>query len=263
MCKIARPHAHGAKMHTDWDDFKILLALAKSGTLSAAARDLKVEHTTVSRRLKRFEATLGRPLFVVDRSGYRLTAFGEEVARRAALMDDHARSLPDAPEVGERFVGPIRLTTARTLASGYLLPRLLEFAKAHMEIELTVLADARVLSLARREADIAVRLGRPEDSDLVGSHVADIEYAYFCSPDVAERALAGDRLAFVDYELGNGGERSRVDRQTSPRGALRAAQQQPAAASRRRSRRRRRRAAAEVPRARSCPLAVGADALAS
>ena len=64
-----------------------------------------------------------------------------------------------------------------------------------------MLADARVLSLARREADIAVRLGRPEDSDLVGSHVADIDYAYFCSPDVAERALAGDRLAFVDYEL--------------------------------------------------------------
>jgi len=192
-------------MHIDWDDFRFLFALAKSGTLSAAAKDLKVEHTTVSRRLKRFEATLGRPLFVVDHSGYRLTAFGEEVARRAALMDDHARSLPDAPEVGERFVGPIRLTTARTLASGYLLPRLLEFAKTHMEIELTVLADARVLSLARREADIAVRLGRPEDSDLVGSHVADIEYAYFCSPDVAERALAGDRLPFVDYELGNGG----------------------------------------------------------
>jgi len=192
-------------MHIDWDDFRFVFALAKSGTLSAAAKDLEVEHTTVSRRLKRFEATLGRPLFVVDRSGYRLTAFGEEVARRAALMDDHARSLPDAPEVGERFVGPIRLTTARTLASGYLLPRLLEFAKTHVEIELTVLAEARVLSLARREADIAVRLGRPEDSDLVGSHVADIEYAYFCSPDVAERALAGDPLAFVDYELGNGG----------------------------------------------------------
>jgi DNA-binding transcriptional LysR family regulator len=209
-------------MHIDWDDFRFLLALAKSGTLSAAAKDLKVEHTTVSRRLKRFEATLGRPLFVVDRTGYRLTAFGEEVARRAALMDDHARSLPDAPKAGERFVGPIRLTTARTLASGYLLPRLLEFAKTHVEIELTVLADARVLSLARREADIAVRR-RPEDSDLVGSHVADIEYAYFCSSDLAERALAGEPLAFVDYEAGNGGSEAGGSPSATPGRASRCA----------------------------------------
>jgi DNA-binding transcriptional LysR family regulator len=192
-------------MHMNWDDFRFLLALAKSGTLSAAAKELKVEHTTVSRRLKRFEATLGRPLFVVDRSGYRLTAFGEEVARRAAAIDDHARSLTDGVRVGERMVGPIRLTTARTLASGYLLPRLLEFSKVHPGIELTVLTDARVLSLARREADIAVRLGRPEDSDLVGAHVADIEYAYFGSADIAERALAGEPFAFVDYEFGNDG----------------------------------------------------------
>jgi DNA-binding transcriptional LysR family regulator len=189
----------------DWDNFRFLLAVAKSGTLSAAAKELKVEHTTVSRRLKRFEAALGRPLFVVDRSGYRLTAFGEEIARRAAAMNDQARSLPDGSRVGERFVGPIRLTTARTLASGYLLPRLLEFSKAHPGIELTVLTDARILSLGRRDADIAIRLGRPEDSDLVGSHVADIEYAYFCSPDIAERVLTGGPFAFVDYDFGNGG----------------------------------------------------------
>ena len=189
----------------DWDDFRFLLALAKSGTLSAAAKQLKVEHTTVSRRLKRFEATLGRPLFVVDRAGYRLTAFGEDVARRAAVMDDHARSLADPPHDGERFAGPIRLTTARTLASGYLLPRLLDFSKSHPGIELTVIADARVLSLARRDANVAIRLGRPDDSDLVGSHVADIAYGYFCSSDVAARALAGEPCAFVDYDFGNDG----------------------------------------------------------
>jgi DNA-binding transcriptional LysR family regulator len=192
-------------MRMDWDDLRFLLAVAKSGTLSAAAKELKVEHTTVSRRLKRLETALARPLFVVDSAGYRLTAFGKAAARRAAAMDDHARSIAETPRGDERFAGPIRLTTARALASGYLLPRLLEFAKAHPGIELTLLADARVLSLARREADIAVRLGRPEDSDLIGSRVADIEYAYFCSPAIAERVRDGAPFAFVDYEIGNDG----------------------------------------------------------
>jgi DNA-binding transcriptional LysR family regulator len=68
-----------------------------------------------------------------------------------------------------------------------------------------LLADAHVLSLARREADIAVRLGRPEDSDLIGSRVAEIEYAYFCAPQIAERVRAGEPFAFVDYDLGNDG----------------------------------------------------------
>ena len=235
-------------MRMDWDDLRFLLAVAKSGTLSAAAKELKVEHTTVSRRLKRLETALARPLFVVDSAGYRLTAFGKAAARRAAAMDDHARSIAETPRGDERFAGPIRLTTARALASGYLLPRLLEFAKAHPGIELTLLADARVLSLARREADIAVRLGRPEDSDLIGSRVADIEYAYFCSPAIAERVRDGAPFAFVDYEIGNDGS------------ALRVAQQQPVAPGRRGSRRRRGGPAAEISRARSCPPAVDADA---
>ena len=116
---------------------------------------------------------MARPLFVVDSAGYRLTAFGEEAARRAAAHGRSCAIAADAPRRGT-LRRPIRLTTARPRI-GYLLPRLLDFAKAHLEFELTVLADARVLSLARREADIAVRLGRPEDSDLVGSHVADID----------------------------------------------------------------------------------------
>jgi len=192
-------------MHMNWDDLRFLFALAKSGTLSAAAKELKVEHTTVSRRLKRLEAALGRALFVADNTGYRLTTFGEEVARRAAAMDDHARSLAEAPRGDEQFAGPVRLTTARSLAAEYLLPRLLEFSKAHQAVELTLLADARILSLARREADIAVRLGRPEDSDLVGSRVANIEYAYFCSPAIANSVRAGEPFAFVDYDFGNDG----------------------------------------------------------
>jgi len=192
-------------MHMDWNDFRYLLAVAEAGTLSAAAKALKVEHTTVSRRLKRFESALGRPLFVVESSGYRLTAFGEEIARRAAAMDQQARSLADPRDDAKALAGPIRLTTARALAAGYLAPRLLQFCRDHPGVELTLLADARVLSLARRDADIAIRLGRPEDSDLVGSHVADIEYAYFCAPEIADRALAGEPCAFVDYEFGNDG----------------------------------------------------------
>ena len=192
-------------MHIDWDDLRFLLALAKSGTLSAAAKQLRVEHTTVSRRLKRLEAKLGRPLFVADSAGYRLTAFGEEAARRAAAMDDQMRWLADAPRGETRLAGPIRLTTARALASGYLLARLVEFAKAHPEIELTLLADARLLSLARREADVAIRLGRPEDSDLIGRRVAEIEYAYFCAPAIAESVRAGAPVGFVDYDLGADG----------------------------------------------------------
>ena len=167
-------------------------------------------------------------------------------------MDDQARSLADAPRAGERFVGPIRLTTARTLASGYLLPRLLEFSqgasgnradgarrRSRPQPGAPRTPTSRFASAARRTPIWSARMSRTSST------------RYFCSPDVAERALAGEPFAFVDYELRQRWERSRVDRQASPGGALRVPQQQPATASRRRARRRRRRAAAEVPRARS------------
>jgi len=184
----------------NWDDCRIFLALARQGTLSGAARRLGVSHATVSRRLSEIEAALARPLFDRDRAGYRLTALGQGVLAQAQAMEAAALAIETLAQAGEELAGSVRLTTARAMASGYLAARLADFALAQPNIEIALLAESRIFSLARREADIAVRLGRPADADLVGTHLADIGYAFYATPAVRAAIAAGAVPRLIGFD---------------------------------------------------------------
>src|SRR5499433_1394998 len=151
----------------DWEDVRYFVALARNGTLSATARGLRVNHTTVARRIASLETLLGRALFDRRANGYALTAEGRAVLNEASAMDQAALSVLRRIDVGTELSGLVRLAAGRVLAERFLIDRLRGLHERYPAIDLEVIGGSRVVSLAKREADIALRYGSAEDSELV------------------------------------------------------------------------------------------------
>lgn len=213
----------------DWDDLRHVLAVARRGTLSAAARDLGVNHSTVYRRIRAIEGRLGVRLFERHRDGYTPTAAGEEAMALAERVEGEVDGLSRRLAGRDtRPAGTVRVTTTDTLMSGVLGPLVRGFRAAHPEIDLEIGAENRVLSLSRRDADIAVRPGTAPPDTLVGRRVARIATAIYGAAGYLESAPpAGDLAAHAwiapDDSLGHLGA-ARWLRSTLPavRPALRA-----------------------------------------
>lgn len=184
----------------DWEDLRYYVALARHGSLSATARALRVNHATVARRIAGLEASLNRPLFERRADGYVLTAEGKAVLDQAKAMDEAALGVLNRLDRGTELAGLVRLTTARVLADGFLVRRLAPLYQCHPGIDLELITEARVLSLSRREADIALRMGRPQDSELVGQRVAKITFAFYAAPAYRKNLRPGNTPALIGYD---------------------------------------------------------------
>ncbi|SMH61600.1 LysR family transcriptional regulator [Azospirillum agricola] len=175
-----------------WDDVRIFLELARTGSLSAAARVLRISHATVGRRVAALEADLGRTLVERRADGYALTVEGEAVFRLADGMDERALAILRRGGREEGLTGTVRLTATQALTDRFLVPRLGPFRARHPGIDLEVTVDNRTLSLARREADLAIRMARPEHGDLVARRLSTVAYGLF--------AIAGAPDALIGYD---------------------------------------------------------------
>ncbi len=184
----------------DWEDLRYFVALARQGSLAATARALRVSHATVARRLASLEAGLGLVLFDRQAEGYALTTDGQAALDAALAMEEAALEVMRRIDAGSALGGPVRLTTPRSLADCFLMKRLGGLATAHPGIDLEVVADSRVVSLTRREADVAVRIGSPTDSSLVGRVVARIAYGFFATPAYAARLADGEPPRMIGYD---------------------------------------------------------------
>jgi DNA-binding transcriptional LysR family regulator len=184
----------------DWEDLRYFVALARYGTLSATARGLRVNHATVARRVTSLETRLGRALFDRRADGYALTAEGKAVLGEARSMDAAALSVLNRLDAGTELSGMVRLTAGRVLAERFLIPRLGPFRERYPAIDLEVIGGSRVVSLARREADVALRSGSPKDSELIARRVARIAFGLYASPAYRDRLEAGDTPAFVGFD---------------------------------------------------------------
>lgn len=176
----------------DWDDLRVFLELARAGSLSAAARSLRLSHATVGRRLAALEATLGRSLMERRPDGYVLTAEGESVRALAEAMDERAQAIRRREGDAAGLSGTVRLTMTQALADVFLIPRLGPLRAANPALNLEIIVDNRTLSLARREADLAIRLARPQRGDLVGRRLATLGYGLYAAPDAPDTLIAYD-----------------------------------------------------------------------
>ncbi|GAB2178810.1 LysR family transcriptional regulator [Dongia sp. agr-C8] len=182
-----------------WDDLQYLVEAVRQGSLSGGARALGVDHATIGRRIRRLEKTLGRAVIDRQRPGLALTAFGEAALAEAERMRDAAATVARLAEARPKLAGPVRVTTTGMFATAYLTPILAAFRKQQPLIEIELIVDERSLSLARREADIALRLARPKDSSLVTRRIATLGYGFYATAAHLQRARK-EGFSFVGFE---------------------------------------------------------------
>ena len=167
----------------DWDDLRVFLALARAGSLSETARRLRVEHTTVARRIEALERDLGLRLFDRLPRAWRLTEDGERILARTEEMEVAALAVARAADAADgAAVLHLRISAPPVLASAFVAPRLAPLLGARTDIRLDLVGEATAVSLTRRDADLAIRLSRPTDGDLVARRLAHMHYGLYASP---------------------------------------------------------------------------------
>jgi DNA-binding transcriptional LysR family regulator len=171
----------------DWDDIRVFLAVARKGSLSAAARLLGVNHATVSRRVLNLERRTGSaPLFERTQTGYVLTAAGERAFSDAQAMEAAAVSFRLGAQSGDELRGPVRVSATATFAERLLVAPLAALTTEQPHLMIDLAAEDRNVSLARGEADIAVRLGRSLSGDALARTVGAVTYHLYAAPDYLE-----------------------------------------------------------------------------
>ena len=167
----------------NWDDTRVVLAVARGGTFAAAARTLGLDETTVARRLARLEAALEIEIFQAH-DGRRIpTSRGAGLIAQAERLEAEALRLEHlATENTEEAVGCVRIAATEMMTRHILAPRIGALAAAHPKVTLRFLTGHENVSFARWETDLAVRLARPERGDLVVRKLADVCFGVFESP---------------------------------------------------------------------------------
>lgn len=163
-----------------WDDVRYFLAISRSRSLSGAARALRVDHATVGRRLAAFESELGSSLFDRTPEGFAITAAGQAILSQCETMESAASSV-DRLVAGHdaRLSGLVRVATTEGLARALVVPALATLARRHAELQIEVMTSATRLDITRRQADIAVRVGRPTDLDVICRKLGDCGFALY------------------------------------------------------------------------------------
>lgn len=187
-------------MDIGWDEVRLFLAVAETGSVSAAARRLRVAQPTVSRRLAELERVLGETLFRRSVSGAALTAAGERLLEPARRMAEWAAEVARAAErAGGAPQGLVRVTGPPLVSHDFLAPFAGWLARSHPGLRLEVLAGIGYLDLARGEADLALRPRAPKQPELTVVHTLEVANAVLVAPALARRLPRRPKLAELPW----------------------------------------------------------------
>lgn len=172
----------------DWDDLRVFLAVAKTGSLTRAAQALGLTQPTVGRRIAALEKRTGARLLERTPTGYATTVAGAAIVSSLERMEGEALAV-------ERMIsghdaglsGPVRVTAIEWFAARVLAPIFADFTLVHREVTIELLTDVRLFSLTRREADIALSFNRFDQADIFQRKVAEAPHALFAAPSYIER----------------------------------------------------------------------------
>jgi DNA-binding transcriptional LysR family regulator len=187
----------------EWDDIKHFLAVARSGSLTDAARELKSSAATVGRRVAELETKLGARLFDRSQAGYSLTECGEAVRLKAEDIEESVLAIErEAGGRDRRATGRVRLATTDDMAAYLVAPRLADFRRDYPGISLAIVSRLDLANLTRRDADIALRGARPQHGDYVVRRVGRVDFAVYASKAYAQaRGLAPDLKDFSRIDV--------------------------------------------------------------
>ena len=164
----------------DWDLLRSFLAVARAGKLTAAARQLKIDHSTLSRRIVALENSLGTTLFERRLSGYTLTIHGETLLSRAEVIESNIFGIQaDVSRDSSQIAGTVRIGSPDGFGTMFLAPRLGDLSSRHPNLNLELVAVSRNFSLSKREADIVIMLSRPTYGRLHSRHLTRYELGVY------------------------------------------------------------------------------------
>lgn len=181
-----------------WDDVRFFLALYRSGTLSAAARAMGVEHTTVSRRIGQLETALRLKLFKRLPRSWVATPQAVTLYDQACALEEVALGFSRAAAGLDDLTGRVRISVPPLLASHIVIPGLDDVITRYPNLALEIQASTELSNLNRNEAEIAVRLVRPASSDLMTRSLGKIGYSLFATPDWRERSPS--ERAYIGFD---------------------------------------------------------------
>ncbi len=165
-----------------WDDVRFFLAVARTGSLSGAARTLGVGHVTVGRRIALLERRLGVTLLNRTPDGFATTTAGDAILRQCMAMETAARDLERIAAGRDSLVtGSVRVTTTEALAHKVVAPAIAALRRTYPELQVDLTVGVRTLDIARRDADLAVRFAKPSASDLVCRKLGEVGFSLYAS----------------------------------------------------------------------------------
>ncbi|HET6807096.1 MAG TPA: LysR family transcriptional regulator [Frateuria sp.] len=168
----------------EWSDLRVFLAIAREGTLGAAARQLGQTQPTMGRRLQALELAVGHKLFQRTKGGFVLTDEGTAVLHHAERMEEEAFALQRQLGGQEgQLEGMLRLTASDWFAEYLLTPVIADFSARHPRVVVELLTDARFFSLSRREADLAFRIAPFDEPDVVSRRLLRMPYGVYLATD--------------------------------------------------------------------------------
>ncbi len=172
----------------DWTLYRSFLAVAETGSLSAAARALNLSQPTLGRHVAELEAALSTPLFTRIAKGLAPTDAALALIPAASAMRQAAAQVSlIAAGRQETLTGTVRLTASRVV-SHYLLPSMIaRLRQAEPGIEIELVPSDSTENLLFREADIALRMYRPTQNDVVTRHLTDLPMALYGTKDLLDR----------------------------------------------------------------------------
>jgi DNA-binding transcriptional LysR family regulator len=172
----------------DWDLIEVFLVVADTGSFTAAADELGTSQPTVSRQIKALEEQLDVSLFARHARGFELTDRGHALLDSARAIEEGVQTfLRRAAGVNDNPGGSVRLSAAEPVAIYLLMPLMATIQRKYPELDIELVAENRPADLLRLEADIAVRMYRPKQLDLVAQRVAELPMGFFASRDYLDR----------------------------------------------------------------------------
>lgn len=183
----------------DWNDLRYFLAVTQAGSLSAAARALSVEHTTVSRRIEALERVLAVRLFDRFARGWALTEAGKALLPQAQRVQIEVDGLLRQATGASAIRGTVRVSAPPAICAHWIAPALPALRSQLGEIDMELGAEPVQVDLSRRQADIAIRFRRPQAPDMAVRQIATIEYFLCAAP---EYLASRDKSAweFIGYD---------------------------------------------------------------
>lgn len=176
--------ANSWRQMMNWDDLRLFLAIARTGSISGAARHLGVQHSTVSRRIRQFEDKLGTRLIDRKNGHYELTSAGEHLKEASQRIESEVLAV-DGNLVGKdtQQVGPLKVAALNNMASTILMPMFASFNRKLPQVELHIIVSNIDASLSQREADVAIRLTNTPSETLVGKRIVTVASCIYGSRD--------------------------------------------------------------------------------